>query len=141
MFGLFSDENVSPEMKSFYLINTSTMKFPFYFVELFVITYLLYLLARFKRQGLIIFNNDSFELISKKERHSFLLPDIRRVYCNDSEDRNGNSNKKFTITIETWKNEKTVLRLQNPKNIKQFIDKLLSYDQIKIEYFSISMLD
>ncbi len=141
LFGVFSDENATPEMKSFYLINTSTIKFPFYFVLSFLITYFLYLLARFKRKGLIVFNNDSFELILKKERHSFLLPNIRRVYCNDSEDRNGNPNKKFTMTIETWKNKKLVIRLQNPKNIKQFIDKLLSYNQIKIEYFSVTTLD
>jgi hypothetical protein len=128
-------------MKSFYLINTSIIKFPFYFLGLFVLTYFLYLLARFKRKGLIILNIDSFELILKKERHSFLLPDIRRVYCNDSEDKNGNPNKKFTVTIETWKNKKILFRLQNSKNIQQFIEKLLSYDKIKIEYFSITTLD
>lgn len=45
------------------------------------------------------------------------------------------------MTIETWKNKKILIRLQNPMNINQFIDKLLSYDQIKIEYFSVTTLD
>ena len=141
LFGIFSDEYATPETNFYYLICMPINSIILYFIVSLIITSFLYLLARFKRKGLIVFNNDSFELILKKERHSFLLPDIRRVYCNDSEDRNGSPNKKFTMTIETWKNKKILIRLQNPKKIKQFIDKLLSYDQIKIEYFSVTTLD
>lgn len=121
-------------MKMFYLTSTSTVKLLYASAVSTGLSFILYLCAKLKRKGLIVFNPDSFELLFKKERFNFPLESIKTVWCNDSEDKDGEPNKKFTMTIYTWKNKKILVRLQNTADIRQFSDKLLSYDQLKIEY-------
>src|SRR6187455_893085 len=58
----------TPEMKTFYLIQTSVVVLIYgsaFSTGLFLI---LYLFARLKKKALFVFNSDSFELIFKKEQ-------------------------------------------------------------------------
>lgn len=139
---LFLAFPTSLETKLFYLFHlTPPFEYSFLILSIIVLSFLFYLLAKFKRRGLIIFNPNSFELILKKERQLIPFSSVRRVYCNDSENKKNEPNKKFTMTIETWKNKKLLVRLQNTADINRFIDKLLSFDQLKIEHFSITPVD
>ena len=124
----------SPEMKIFYLIQTSTVMLFYgsaFSTGLFLI---LYLFARLKKKALFIFNSDSFEVIFKKEKLELPFSYVRRIYCNDSENSRGKPSKYFTMTIENRNNKKILIRLRSTSDIEYFSDKLLSYDQLKIEY-------
>lgn len=129
-----SSKRATPEMKTFYLIHTSTFKLLYGSALSTGLFFVLYLFAKTKKKGLLIFNPDSFELILKKEQLIVLFSDVRRVYCNDSEDSQGIPSNKFTMTIETRKNNKILVRPRNTNDIKQFYDKLLSYEKLEIEY-------
>ena len=122
-------------MKTFYLIHTSTVKLLYGSALSTVVLLILYLIARLKKKALLIFNPESFELLLKKEQMLIPISSIRTVYCNDSEDNDGQPSEKFTMIINTWKNKKILVRLRNTADIKLFTDKLLSYDdKLKIEY-------
>ncbi len=122
-------------MKTFYLMHTSTVKLLYGSALSTCVFVILYLLAKLKKKGLLIFNPDSLELLFKNEQMLLPISSIRTVYCNDSEDKDGLPSEKFTMTINTWKNKKILVRLRNTADIKVFTDKLLSYDdQLKIEY-------
>jgi hypothetical protein len=129
-----NNRKATPEIMTFYLIHTSIVKVLFVSAFSTGTFFILYLWAKLKKKGLIVFNADSFELLFKKEQMNFPISSIRTVWCNDSEDKNGEPNKKFTMTIDTWKDKKILVRLRNTEDISQFTSKLLSYDQLKIEY-------
>lgn len=95
----------------------------------------------YKRKGVVVFLPDSFEILLSNSKQTILFGDVRRVYCNESENRNGEPNNKFTMTIETWKNKKILLRIRNTADINSFTDKLLTCEQLKIEHFSLTTLD
>jgi hypothetical protein len=130
-----SSKNATPEMKTFYLTHTSTVKLLYGSALSTVVFSILYLLAKLKKKALLIFNPDSFEILLKKEQMLLPISTMRSVYCNDSEDNDGLPSEKFTMTINMFKNKKILIRLRNTTDIKLFTDKLLSYDgQLKIEY-------
>ncbi len=133
-YASISSKNATPEMKTFYLTQTSTLKLLYGSAFSTGLFFILYMWANLKKKGLIVFNPDSFDLLLKKEQINLPISSIRTVWCNDSEDKDGEPNKKFTMTIDTWKNKKILMRLRNTGDIRQFTDKLLSYDQLKIEY-------
>jgi hypothetical protein len=131
-----SSKRSTPEMKTFYLINTSTVKLLYWSAFSTVFFFILLLLAKLKRKGLIIFYPESIELILKNEKMFLPISEIKRVYCNDSEDKEGKPNKYFSLTINTWKNKNIKVRLRNTADMNSFTDKLLSYkDNLKIDYF------
>lgn len=133
--------NSTPEIKAFYLIETSSVKLLYGSAITAAITLLLYIWATQKKKGLIIFKPGAFELILKNERRVLLFTDIRCVYCNDAEDRHGNANKKFTLTVDTWKNKKILIRIKNIADIQAFTDKLLACQSLKITYLPALTLD
>ena len=138
---IFSSKKFTGEILSFFLIQTGSIKFLYGWIFSTALILYLYTIAKYKRKGLVVFLPDSFEIILSNSNQTILFDDVRLVYCNESEDRNGEPNNKFTMTIETWKNKKILLRIRNVEEIKQFIDRLLSCEQLKIEHFSITSLD
>jgi hypothetical protein len=140
IYSSITSDNVSPETNTFYLIETSTIKLLYGSGILTGVTLFLCLWTRQKFSGLIIFNRDSFEIISKKEKQFLPFSVIRNVYCNDTEDRQGNPNKKFTMTLETLKNKKILIRIKNTSDIKNFVDMLVTCGKLEINYSSIAGL-
>ncbi len=138
---IFSANHFTAEILSFFIIQTGTIKFLYGWIFSTALVLYLHTIARQKRKGVVVFLPDSFEILLSNDKQTILFNDIRQVYCNDSEDRNGKPNKKFTMTIETWKNRKILLQIRNVADIQQFTDKLLSCDQLKIGHFSLTMLD
>ena len=133
-YGGISSEKASPEIKVFYLEHTSTVKL-LYGAAFFSITFfILFISAKQNKKAIFVFHSDAFEIIYKKSKIVIPLSTIRQIYCNDSEDYQGRPNEKFTITIESFKNQKTLIRLRNSSDLNQFSDKLLTYDELKIEY-------
>lgn len=136
-----SSNQFTAEFISFFLIQTSSIKFLYGWVFSTALLVYLHTIARQKRKAVVVFHSDSFEILLSNSKQKILFDDIRRVYCNDSENKNGEPNNKFTMTIETWKNKKILLRIRNTVDIKPFTDKLLTFHQLKIEHFSFTTLD
>ncbi len=139
-FGISSD-SASPEIKAFYLIETSTYKLLYGSGISACVTLFLYLWTRQMRSGLIIFNADFFELILKKEKQVIFFTTIRHIYCNDTENLRGDPNEKFTMTLEMGENKKVLIRIKNTNDIKSFVDKLVSCDKLEVSYSSIVAMD
>lgn len=138
---IFSSKRFTTEILSFFLIQTGSIKFICGWIFSTALIYCLYAIARQKRKGVVVFLPDSFEILLSNSKQTILFDDVRRVYCNDSENKNGEPNTRFTLTIETWKNKKILLRIRNTADIKPFADKLLTCDQLKIEHFTLTTLD
>jgi hypothetical protein len=136
-----STNRFTAEMVSFFLITTSSIKFLYGWVFSTALLLYLYTIARQRRKGVVVFHSDSFEILLSNSKQTILFDNIRRVYCNDSENKNGEPNNEFTLTIETWKNKKILLRIRNTTDINSFTDKLFTCDQLKIEHFSLTTLD
>lgn len=141
LYPIAAGDYASPEMKTFYLENITIIELLFGSAVSTGLFLLLYFLVREKRKGLLIFNSDSLELMLKKEKLLFPFSEICKINCNDSENRHGMPNKRFTMTIETWKNKKIPVRLQHTSDLEKFINKLLSCDQLKIDYTSVALSD
>lgn len=142
----FSSKKYTPEILTFFIIETfsatSFIKVLFGSVFSMVLLMYLYIWARYKTKGVILFNSNSFEILVKKETISIPFDNIRKIYCNDSEKRNGDPNPRFTLTIETWKNKKILVRIRNVSDIATFTDKILSYsNQLKIDYYMLTQID
>ena len=136
-----SANRFTAEMVSFFLITTSSIKFLYGWIFSTALLLYLYTIARQKRKGVVVFQPDYFEILLSNSKQTILFDEVRRVYCNDSENKNGEPNNNFTMTIETWKNKKILLRIRNTLDTKLFIDKLLTCDQLKIEHYSLTTLD
>jgi hypothetical protein len=145
VFEFLSSTKYTSEILTFFImtstVSTAIIKLLYGTIFSTLILLYLYLLARQKVKGVIIFNKDSFDILLKNEEKIYTLSNIRRVYCNDSEDRNGEPNQKFTMTIETWKNKKILVRIRNTTDIRKFIDKILSYDELKVDYITLTPLE
>ena len=136
-----STNKFTAEMVSFFLITTSSIKFLYGWIFSTALLLYLYTIARQRRKGVVVFHSDSFEILLSNSKQTILFDNVRRVYCNDSENKKGELNNKFTLTIETWKNKKILLRIRNTADINSFTDKLFTCTQLKIEYFSLTILD
>lgn len=136
-----STKQFTADILAFFIIQTGSIKFLYGWIFSTALLLYLYTVSKYKRKGIVVFLPDSFEILLSNSKQTILFDDIRRVYCNDSEDKNGEPNKNFTMTIETWKNKKILLRIRNLFDIKQFTDKLLSCDQLKIEHFRLTTFD
>lgn len=150
IFSLFFYEFLSsrkfiPEFLTFILITSSKatliIKVIYTTIISAIILVYFYLLARYKIKGVIIFHDDAFEILSKNESTKILIDNIRKVYCNDSEDKNGKPNKRFTMTIDPWKFKKRIVRIRNTADIPFFIDKILSYEKMKVGHYTITEFD
>jgi hypothetical protein len=141
----FGSKKHTPEILSFFLLTSSygtlIIKIVFWTFTSTIVLMYLNLISKIKVKGVVIFNSNSFDIITKDLNETIALDNIKRVYCNDSEDRHGLPNKKFTMTIEKWKGKNRLLRIRDTNQIPVFIEKLLSYNNLKIEYFTLTGTD
>ena len=143
---LLSSKKFTPEILTFFIVTSGAgitfIKIIYASIFSTVLLMYLYIWTRYRTKGVILFNPDSFDILLKKETTAIPFSNIRRIYCNDSEKRNGEPNNRFTMTIETWKNVNIIVRIRNVSEIPKFIDKILSYsDQLKIDYITLTPVD
>lgn len=133
-YGLIITDNIASDIKAFYLIETSSVNILYGSAASTGIFLILNILLRLKKKGVLIINDDSFELIFRNNQRLLQFSSIRKIYCYDPEDTKRINRRGFRLMIDTWKNKHFVLILRNKTDIPVFLDKLLLIDQLNIDH-------
>lgn len=135
IYAAANDKRDIHETINLHFINVSTMKLLFISLTSAALFFVLAFKVKKKETGSIIFYRHSIEIFTKDNHLSIPVKNLNIIRYNDTEDKKGIPNKKFSTSFVTVDEKKIIVSLRDIADLKIFLDKLLSLDNPRIDYF------
>ena len=105
----------------------------------FCVTAVIYGILRYYKAAILLFCDDEIIVRGRAIKLTIPVRAIRKIYCNDARNINGEPKEKFSITIEQKRKRKaTAIRLKHYNQVDEFMEQLGKYENIDIKFYDFS---
>ena len=105
----------------------------------FCATTITYGLLRYYKAVILFFGDNEIIIRGKAFNTTIPISAIRKIYCNDARNVNGESKRKLSVTIEQKRKRKALaIRLKNYDEADEFMEQFFKYDNIDIKFYDFS---
>ena len=105
----------------------------------FCVTAVIYGLLRYYKTAILLFCDNEIIIRGKAIKLTIPIRTIRKIYCNDARNINGEPKEKLSITIECKRKHKaTAIRLKDYNEADAFMEQLIKYENIDVKFYDFS---
>lgn len=123
----------------FWLVPELWKKILIFSVIAFGVTSSAYGMLRYYKAAILIFYTNEIIIRGRAIKLTIPIKTIRKVYCNDAKNINGEHKEKLSITIEQKRKRKaTTIRLKDYNQVDEFMDQFIKYENIDLDFYNFS---